>query len=828
MSTPENTGNAFYTPESSPDATESELQSLETALERFGQNLNETVEYFNEYYDHWQELEDSVFLPDVELTGGNKVSIPAQKPRQAHHSRSVENLVRHYETINTNTRTLSYFTSDLPLFRIKRSISKSLSSQGRLSSISSSITEVGIDHQVTGNMVSPARQPSGRGTPTQEPLSQDIVEPTETTEWSKFKHYGRSTMHKIHKESTDLREKIRDTTLSGPALNCAHHKVNRWLAKLIELENDSKGIRMTSEIPQGEFNELNNDIEDLTGDLEMIVSIIDQLLKQLREDEDPKQAFVEAIKDGLKDGLQNVANSPTVNLPKYAGDTTKFRAFRKNFEFVIKSVKGPKELWATHLISCLEGPVMDYIGSADNWFDKYDELWNHLEDKYANKWTLNCQTINKFFSKVLTSDEPEVVKTYFYDQLDNMASLLALNLTPEQICINLVIQALPLKHRTVVRDALRAKHPGENKAVFTAEEVRKAFNDTIGTITEESEERNVSTLSFKSQITNINSTPQTKGLTKNDDIAATNTTRTNGQNPQEFQQINKDKYQGEYNNGRSSRYDRHVQFNLNQDNSNSRNNSPKSQPTNGQIEVRRRDSRSPSQERNRYGRSPNRDSRYSYSPSRDYNRYNRSPKRENERRDISPNRGYNRQGNNYGNYNRYGRSPERYNNEYDRRSNDNYREDRNYNQEDNRPYRSPSRSYNERQYQAGYEYDTSYRYRNNDRSANFRNNNYQNERGYRGRGRGSYRGRGGNSYGSTNKFCYICLDDSRFSHSSYTCPNYPTAADKRKFLEETNRCNCCAYPKHQGECSQSAHCLIHNEKHFTYLCSGAPHPGKNA
>ena len=53
MSSPESTGHVFQTPEASPNTTETDLRSLENALDQFRRTLDETVHNFSEYYDHF-------------------------------------------------------------------------------------------------------------------------------------------------------------------------------------------------------------------------------------------------------------------------------------------------------------------------------------------------------------------------------------------------------------------------------------------------------------------------------------------------------------------------------------------------------------------------------------------------------------------------------------------------------------------------------------------------------------------------------------------------------------------------------------------------------
>ena len=97
--------------------------------------------------------------------------------------------------------------------------------------------------------------------------------------------------------------------------------------------------------------------------------------------------------------VQQVSNSPVVQLPTFNGKIIMYASFKKSFQFLIKQVAGPKSLWATHLANSLKGDAKKYIGDTTAWFDKYDQLWNALETKYANRWTLATETIKALFQK---------------------------------------------------------------------------------------------------------------------------------------------------------------------------------------------------------------------------------------------------------------------------------------------------------------------------------------------------------------------------------------------------------------------------------------------
>ena len=60
MNSTNSSGNSFTTPQSSPETTEADLRSLEYALENFRHHLQDTVQNFNEHFQHFSSQDDNV------------------------------------------------------------------------------------------------------------------------------------------------------------------------------------------------------------------------------------------------------------------------------------------------------------------------------------------------------------------------------------------------------------------------------------------------------------------------------------------------------------------------------------------------------------------------------------------------------------------------------------------------------------------------------------------------------------------------------------------------------------------------------------------------
>ena len=135
----------------------------------------------------------------------------------------------------------------------------------------------------------------------------------------------------------------------------------------------------------------------------------------------------------LLSAVQNVANSPTLELPLFYGEITAYQAFKKNFIYLINQVTGPKHLWATHLVTCMRGEAKEYVGDSTRWFDKYDDLWESLDDKYGNAWVLNTDTVRGLFGVPPPPPELQPTIKFFFAMLQALQAIEDLGLTTTQI-----------------------------------------------------------------------------------------------------------------------------------------------------------------------------------------------------------------------------------------------------------------------------------------------------------------------------------------------------------------------------------------------------------
>ena len=517
MSSPSSSGNSYATPQSSPEITEADLRSLEHTLDSFREYLQDTVHTFEEYSHHFNSINDHV-VQQLEFTQSaeslnNQVSAPEtnnnatvtdlqQQLAQLDDILEVRQPLQPLGTPAENPRRNSYpfFTARLPIYPRTRPLSSSLSSSiHHMSSSQESDSLFGSPNNSLGhiefefhgfettngisNTPTLGQQNNTETTmshsDTQSGASELGVEQIQPSQWIRFQSYAHSQLRTISKELKTLSTQLQEPSLnqSVPQISAHMFRTTRFRSKLSQLEDRLEEITYEETVPEEQLDQINEDIAKLANDIDVQHALIEEMISQAREKSTESDAVANA--------LRQVANTPTVELPKFDGKTIDYQSFKQHFEFVIQKVNGPKELWATHLLNSLQGPVKQYIGAGNKWFNKYEGLWKMLDSKYDNKWTLNHETVSTFFYNTLTSEEPDPVKNFVYTQLDNISSIEALGLSPGELCTTVLLESLPMVYKNILKDALRQTYPNKVKASFNTEEFRKVFNDTIGAIQDE-------------------------------------------------------------------------------------------------------------------------------------------------------------------------------------------------------------------------------------------------------------------------------------------------------------------------------------------------------
>ena len=260
-------------------------------------------------------------------------------------------------------------------------------------------------------------------------------------------------------------------------------KVEDMITDIEDMEQEMKGLELTWKSVMS-IEKIDPEKWSVVGDKnrvnrKSIAKMRKRVQKVLGQATGPTAGNGADANNDLVAALRSVTQAPVVNLPKFNGKNAEFAGFKKKFKFMITQLGITEKLWSTHLYEALLPDVQSYVGSKDDWFDKYNELWECLEDKYANRWVLANDTIKNFVYRPLPDAQPEEINNYFYGQVDALKRVMELNMTIEQVGVNIICQSLPDEVARDLRSGLRALHPDKRKYAFTIKEIVKVYNDVI-------------------------------------------------------------------------------------------------------------------------------------------------------------------------------------------------------------------------------------------------------------------------------------------------------------------------------------------------------------
>ena len=81
------------------------------------------------------------------------------------------------------------------------------------------------------------------------------------------------------------------------------------------------------------------------------------------------------------------------------------------------------------MFNALDKETKFYAGLSQSWQGRYEELWEHLDSRFANRWTVAAETIKAtIMSTPPEEGNWEAMVHYIDDQLDHMRSLKTLDL----------------------------------------------------------------------------------------------------------------------------------------------------------------------------------------------------------------------------------------------------------------------------------------------------------------------------------------------------------------------------------------------------------------
>ena len=273
---------------------------------------------------------------------------------------------------------------------------------------------------------------------------------------------------------------IKTTLSSSPTIRQVKSTLKEIRKSLEKLQRAlTQSEDMASRMLCPDRSVLNRVINAYSKDFTQLETITEDMLERLSPstNQDPSTIAL----GGLAQSILGAAYAKPIDLPEYDGKSvSEYASFKEKFQYVIAQCNTPEQLWAQHLENSLKEDAQRYIGKKGSWFNKYNELWAHLDHKYANRWNIASEAVQNFFFQPEPEEDRKETVDWFYTMKNNLDSLIRLGLTMEEVGVNLILQRMPEVHAKEVRQALRTAHAGKNnKEKFSIKTLTAVVNDTI-------------------------------------------------------------------------------------------------------------------------------------------------------------------------------------------------------------------------------------------------------------------------------------------------------------------------------------------------------------
>ena len=263
-----------------------------------------------------------------------------------------------------------------------------------------------------------------------------------SNEWTFFQESVRVLGSECEQELQDLR-KILCSSPTVPNIKYCMKEIEKNLEKLKRTVTRGEEMALKMSCPnRAEVNKYINSHSKAFSQLEVHA---EELLES-KKPPAPQDPSILAI-GSLAQNLLGAAYAKPIELPEYDGECiSDYSPFQKKFQYVIAHCNTPKELWAQHLENSLKGKAKQYIGTKGSWFNKYEELWAHLDNKYANRWNIATEAVQNFFFQPEPEEDRKQTVDWFYTMKHNLDSLINLGLSMEEVGVNLILQRMPEVH----------------------------------------------------------------------------------------------------------------------------------------------------------------------------------------------------------------------------------------------------------------------------------------------------------------------------------------------------------------------------------------------
>ena len=518
---------SFESPNSSPRSqiTDEQVQALEAQLDLVRGQIDSLVQdsepnvQFDEYFGQYLEIDQNVrqSLNSIEGEVVETLSQPVSPsrplvPREGFshaRSRSVENLSSSCSA--TSQRSLAAtsrtsWISDLPSYSSQVSLTETEKPKTRRS------VRRGDSSPLSHYQQGLPRRTRKRQTETNNPANMSTDDLTGgvtaalTPRWTLFLVKEGSFKKNLTTELATMQVSLADEGTTVDEAEDMATDIEGFEQELKDLETTWNALITLEPIDNTAWTKVGDEIRISKKNINRIKKKVQKALGQSTGQANGGNAL--SNNDDTLTALRNVAQAPKVQFPTFNGEIVLYVGFKRVFKYTVTLIGGSQKLWASHLYGCLQGDALKYVGSQGDWFNKYNELWECLDDRYANRWVLANDTIRDFIARPQPESTPEAINDYFYSQIDSLKSILELNMTLEQVGVNIICQSLPEEIGRDLKQGLRSLHPNKKQHAFSVKEIVSVYNDVISINGANGSEPLISTLGLKAA---VNPNPRGKG-----------------------------------------------------------------------------------------------------------------------------------------------------------------------------------------------------------------------------------------------------------------------------------------------------------------------------
>ena len=203
---------------------------------------------------------------------------------------------------------------------------------------------------------------------------------------------------------------------------------------------------------------------------------------ELQQQKDKSDRLLEQlIAGGAINNKKKLVRTKPLEVPSFAGDRAKYQGWKNNFKTWADNADISEDLKGVYLQQSLKSNAKEYIGDTENWSGRYNELWNKLDSRYANRWNVVAEVLKSSIMSTIPKGDMNKQIEYVDQQLNLIESVEKMELSNAQLCTNVLLLKVPENISTAIRNGLKVKRQdkGQEDYKFTTQEFRDVLNETV-------------------------------------------------------------------------------------------------------------------------------------------------------------------------------------------------------------------------------------------------------------------------------------------------------------------------------------------------------------